>query len=227
MYQNETSHTVSHACNLPKSTYPFPLKVYLCTKNEAFWIKKLFQHAIMWKMGSVLCQITYRWLHSPYLERPLISKNQWFCGSFQVVNFYVGTFRVHIRFLAKFELSARTPNESHLQIQAIAEGFEKQKYFFIQAVNDDSSWKWLFFKTFSPSTVPVRTISIQEWTNQWFLPNCTKFDSDCQEDKRQVFRWKVPALFSQVKMNIIQREILYLVWVFQYLVVLSLNTSSF
>ena len=30
------------------------------------------------------------------------------------VNFHVGTFRVHIQLLAKFELSAPTPNESRL-----------------------------------------------------------------------------------------------------------------
>ena len=52
--------------------------------SEAVWIKKLVQCKIIWNTGLVLCHITYIWRHFSYMERLLISKNQWFFGNLQV-----------------------------------------------------------------------------------------------------------------------------------------------
>ena len=52
-----------------KNIGSFLLKVTPSMKNEAIWVKMLVQCKILWKIGSVLFQITFRSIHSSYMVR--------------------------------------------------------------------------------------------------------------------------------------------------------------
>ena len=70
-----TQHAAMYLTTCPESIDSFLLKVSPCMKNEALWIKKLVWHKVIWKMGSVLRQITLGWLHILCMDRPLICKD--------------------------------------------------------------------------------------------------------------------------------------------------------
>ena len=78
---------------------------------------------IIWGMG-LSCMLDYLQMdYFSYMERPLISKNQVFLAvckcSRLCANFRVGTFRSHIRLLAKSEFPARKLDEIRLNFISI------------------------------------------------------------------------------------------------------------
>ena len=87
-------------------------------KNEAVWTKKLVQHKSYGKWVQFYDKLptdgfifrTWRDFYSVRIKNILAV---WKCIRL-CVNFHVGTFRAHIRLLAKFKFPARTPNERHL-----------------------------------------------------------------------------------------------------------------